>query len=232
MKSLGILVAMWEELQPLRRHWKLEWTGPGEFFTGKVGGIRLQVALSGVGRRRALEGCQQLTRYGQPEALLSLGYSAGLKDDLQAGDCVSAQSVWHEGRTWECDLPAWGPRSGMLLCVDDVIAGIEHKQELARRHPEALALDMESAAVAQTATQAGLRWGALRVIIDPVGVALPLDFSGLMNERGQMHTGKLARHIATRPHRWPDLLRFSGHADRARRGLTRWASEYLESLKS
>jgi adenosylhomocysteine nucleosidase len=233
MKSVGILVAMREELQPLRRHWNLDWTGPGDFLSGRWAGLRLQVALSGVGRQRAEAGVEKLLRYGKPDLLLSIGYSGALQPELRAGTCILADEVlsgeasWQTGPMSALERQFHGWQVGRVLCVDEVVLG---KSELAGRFPGALAVDMESAAVACAAAGAALPWRALRVIVDDLQTELPLDFARCLNEDGQMHPGKLAREIARKPHRIPHLLRFSGHADRARRSLVENASRYLEVL--
>lgn len=236
MTSIGILIAMWEELTPLRKHWGLDWTGPGDFFTGRAEGVRVQVALSGVGTRRARSACDQLLRYGQPKLLLSLGYSGGLRADLKPGDCVLAGEIATETSRFVSPrrLPDreqfW--RTGSLLCVENLQPQAEHKREWARRFPEALALDMESAVVAETAAQAGLPWLALRVIIDDLDTDLPLDFSRCLNQKGQMDAGKLARQVALHPQRIPGLLRFSKGAGQARRRLVECAGRVLQEVAS
>jgi adenosylhomocysteine nucleosidase len=225
---------MREELEPLRRNWNLDQTGPGDFWVGKWAGLRLQVALSGVGRRRAQATLPQLLRHGQPDLLLSLGYSGGLKAHLGAGQVVLATSVvTPDGQSWESPPhtphelhPGW--QRGQLLCVSQVAAQADAKRQLAQNFPEALAVDMESAWLAQVATEAGLPWRALRIIIDPLDQALPLDFSQCMSEGGQTHGLKLARHILSRPQNWPKLLHFSGLANTARASLVSQASHFLE----
>lgn len=224
---------MWEELQPLRRHWKLEWTGPGEFFTGRWAGLRLQVALSGVGHARAQSACSQLARYGRPDVLLSLGYSGALRPDLRAGSCILADRILTSSTTWESpglsplEQSFHGWRVGTLFCTDKVVMS---KHRLAEQYPLAQAVDMESAALAAAACEQGLPWRALRVIVDDLHTELPLDFSTCLNERGQMHATRLARAIASKPHRIGRLIRFSGHANRARQSLVENASRYLEVL--
>lgn len=223
MKSVGILVAMWEELNPLRKHWKLEWTGPGEFFTGKVNGTRVQVALSGVGQKRAHQAMLPLLKYGKPELLLSLGYSGGLKSHLRPGDSLLAQTVeTPEGRLF---TSAGG--QARLLSVSKLAPTPESKRELARRHPHADAVDMETAALAEAAEEAGIPWQALRVVIDPLDHPLPIHFNRCVNGKGQTQSSKLAREILSHPHKLPALIQFAGWERKARKQLLEASTRLL-----
>lgn len=228
MKSVGILVAMWEEFTPLRKHWKLDWTGPGDFFTGKVSGLRVQVALSGVGPGNARRAVQELVSQGQPEALISLGYSGGLKDHLVPGDAIHAQEIeTSDGKVYRSE------QSGhRLLSVSKLAPSKESKRLLAEKHPEAYAVDMESAVVAEAAEQAGLPWRALRVIIDPLGSNLPIDFNRCVSPKGQTAPAKLAREILTHPAQIPALIEFGKWEKRARQQLILKSSELLETIQS
>ncbi|MBX3170955.1 MAG: hypothetical protein KF760_26340 [Candidatus Eremiobacteraeota bacterium] len=228
MKSVGILVAMWEEFTPLRKHWKLEWTGPGEFFTGKVAGLRVQVALSGVGPRHARRAVQDLVKLGQPELLVSLGYSGALKEHLQPGDAIHAREIeTADRRVFRC-----GQAGQRLLSVSKLAPSQESKRRLAENHPEACAVDMESAVLAEAAESAGLPWRALRVIIDPLHRNLPIDFNRCVSSKGQTAPARLAREILTHPGQIPALIEFGRWEKQARRQLILKSSQLLEAINS
>lgn len=226
MKSVGILVAMWEEFTPLRKHWNLDWTGPGDFFTGKFAGLRLEVALSGVGPRHARRAMQDLLKQGRPEVLVSLGYSGALKEHLQPGDAISGQEIeTGDGRVFRCECA--GHR---LLSVGKLAPSKESKRMLAQNHPEAYAVDMESAVLAEMAEEAGLPWRALRVIIDPLHSNLPIDFNRCVNSKGQTAPARLAKEILSHPGQIPALLEFGKWERRARQKLIQASSQLLETI--
>ena len=206
MKSVGILVAMWEEFGPLRKRWRLDWTGPGDFFSGKVGGLQVQVALSGVGPRHAARAMQDLIRLGRPELLISLGYSGALKQHLRPGDVV------HGGEIETLDNKLYTSRQPgqRLLSVSKLAATGGSKRQLAEQFPCACAVDMESAVLAEAAERAGLPWRALRVIIDPLDRDLPIDFNRCVSPKGQTAPARLAREIITHPAKIPALIEFGG----------------------
>lgn len=236
-KSVGILLAMREELAPLQRHWKLELTGPGDFYCGRWAGMRIQVALSGVGQQRAQVACRELLRYGAPDLLVSFGYSGGLRPELRAGDCIVADSikdsqgnVFSPPRPSSMELHGDGWLRGQLLCVETVAQSGQSKRELALQHPESWAVDMESAVLARVAQEAGIPWRSLRVIVDPIDQSLPIRFHRCMGSNGQTHPAKLAREILTSPHRWHSLVKFAGLHQSAQESLVRNSSRFLEAL--
>jgi len=228
VKSVGILVAMWEELNPLRKHWQLEWTGPGDFFTGKVAGLRVQVALSGVGPRHAEKAIHHLVRQGQPELLISLGYSGALKEQLKPGDVFHGNEIESPGHK----IFRNQQQGHRLLSVAKLAASKEKKLQLAQEHPEAYAVDMESLILAQAAEEAGIPWRALRVIIDPLHSDLPIDFDRCVNPKGQTAPVLLAQQILTRPLKFPALLQFGRWERKARGQLLLHSSQLLEAIQS
>ncbi len=126
------------------------------------------------------------------------------------------------------DAPSWN--EARLLCVSRLAPTAESKRQLAQHHPEAAAVDMESSVLAQAAAAAQLPWGALRIIIDPLDSALPIDFNRCVNERGQTNRAKSAREIVSHPDRLPALVKFARWERRARQQLVRCSSELLEAI--
>lgn len=113
--------------------------------------------------------------------LVSFGVAGGLHPSLQAGDLVIALSVTAEdGRLFLADtrLACWlirhSPRSrkGGIAGVSHPIASPADKAELNLR-TRALAVDMESAAVAEVAQAHRLPFAALRAISDPANLTIP-----------------------------------------------------------
>jgi adenosylhomocysteine nucleosidase len=228
VKSVGILVAMWEEFNPLRKHWNLDWTGPGDFFSGKVAGLRVQVALSGVGPRHAGRAVQDLVKLGRPEVLISLGYSGALKDHLLPGDAIHAQEI----ETSDKKLYTSQQAGHRLLSVSNLAPTRGSKRQLAEQFPYAYAVDMESAVLAEAAESTGLPWRALRVIIDPLDSDLPIDFNRCVSRRGQTAPAKLAREIITHPNKIPALIEFGRWEKQARQQLIRTSTQLLETINS
>lgn len=189
-------------------------------------GPGIRVICSGDGRNLAhsLERAIAKGRCG----LVSFGVAGGLASDLRSGSCIVASEVVADGRRLPTD-PAWSHR--LLDILPDAIyaplAGVhapvadpDAKRTL---HEEtgAVAVDMESHIVAQTAVAHGLPMIAIRVITDPAERALPQSVLAGMRPDGTTDFAAVMRSLVKRPHEFPALLRAALDARAARAELLR-----------
>ena len=205
------LAARLEEKQEMCR-------GRMTFVTGRIGRNEVVLAQSGIGKVNAALGAAALIEHFQPTALISTGVAGGIDRVLQVTDVVASTSlVYHDvwcgdGNAYgqiqglplyfEADqrllaaalqLNASGTLQshvhGGLICTGDQF--ISNRQELEGikgRFPEALAVDMESAALAQTCYLSGVPFISFRIISDTPGAheenfAQYLDFWKTMADR-------------------------------------------------
>ena len=235
--SIGILVAMKEELAALRKLFNLDWTGPGNFFSGKVGPIRLQVALSGAGPERAREAAGKLARYGEPRLLMSAGFAGALFDELSVGEMVfgsKAESGKPDKPGLAGDqslLERYGDGlpgvSGPILSLDRVIVSGEEKRKASEQHRDCIAVDMETYALAEAAHEKGLPWCALRVISDSLHEDLPLDFNRYLKKDGQADVARIAVAAISNPKTGIRLARFGKQTLQARTQLATQIQKFL-----
>lgn len=184
-----IVAALEAELRPVRRR------------LGKA----IHSAVVGIGARRAGESMRRLLAEHRPDRVLLVGFSGALTPDLAVGEVVGGQSVVHvDGRTWQLAGPKT-QRCGPLLCVDDVVDDPAKKSEIGRRF-NALAVDMESTAVAEVCQNAQIRLTILRAISDGVDDALPPDLAGLVHPDGRANLMGVITYLVRHPNRLPALL--------------------------
>ncbi len=115
----------------------------------------------------------------RPKIILSAGFSGALCQDRKVGDVVLATEVADlDGHRWPVPWPGtlppgeWRPalHPGRILAARG-IASAQEKQTLGQQY-DALAVDMESAAVARLCTKHGVPFGCARVISDEVSTEL------------------------------------------------------------
>lgn len=181
--------------------------------------------------------------------LVSWG-SAGALDGLRPGDLVVADAVVEiaagnsagADQDHECSpaladrlaaaLARLGPvNRGRLCSVADPACGPAAKTELHRRSG-AIAVDMESAAVAAAAARAGLAFAVVRVIVDAADQVVPsVALAGLDGPRTRPL--RVAAGLLESPAQAFPLLRLAASARRARRVLAgcarRLETEFSES---
>lgn len=188
------------------------------FRGGKYDGIRIVVVESGTGFARARRATHALIDAHSPKWVLSCGFAGALVPGIQIGDIVVADSIVDtHGQSLAIDagFPAnidRGIHVGRLLTSDTIVRLVEEKRQLAERHA-AMAVDMESLAVAQVCRESGTRFLAVRVISDDLSSDLPAEILSLFGATGTTRFGAALGAIWKRPESLREMwkLRQSAH---------------------
>jgi adenosylhomocysteine nucleosidase len=188
------------------------------FRGGKYDGIRIVVVESGTGQARARRATHALLDAHSPKWILSCGFAGALVPGIRVGDVVVADSIVDaQGQILMIDVgfPAdanQGIHIGRLLTHDTIVRLVTEKQQLAARH-SAIAVDMESLAVAQVCRERGARFLGIRVITDDLSNDLPVEVLSLMGPTGTTRLGAAMAALFSRPSSVTDMwkLRKSAH---------------------
>ena len=186
------------------------------------------VAVSGMGSAAAVGAAGALVDAGAT-ALVSWGLAGGLDPGLQAGTiCLPSMVVSRDGATFATDLhwreiltAAISRRliivSGKLLtsavAIEDVAA-----KAAAFGETGAVAVDMESAGVAQIAVVNKLPFVAVRAIVDTAGDTLP-GAAMAAGAEGRVRLARLILGIASSPREIAPLMRLAMRYRAATRAL-------------
>lgn len=178
---------------------------------------RLQ--LSGMGADHAAVAARELLQQGAG-ALLSWGIAGALSPDLASGDVVLPENIliengpgfavdadWHE-QVMQQLLQAMPCRIGSLFCSDSVIESADAKKDLARR-TAAVAVDMESCAIAAVAKEAGVPFLAIRVVLDSAGQAIPYSAQAAVDADGHAMHKQMLRSLLRHPGDLPAIIRLA-----------------------
>ncbi len=207
--------------------------------TGLVSETR---ALAGVSGARALclgpgpdkaEAAARALLAEGARALVSAGICGALDPALRPGDVILPAHVvdrHQDGGTWPT-APGWHaavvaalaanhgcPTTGALLGSDRPVVSLEGKRHLAER-TGAVAVDMESHAVARVAADAGVPFLVLRAVADTAHDVLPSWLGGMLNRDGTPNAGVALRRLLAGPWRLPGLLRLAGRSRAAEQAL-------------
>ncbi len=192
MKYLGIVVATTAEARSLTKH------------PLASGGALLQI--SGIGAKRAHLAARTLLEKGAT-SLLSWGSAGGLIPGLSPGSLVlpkniiaadgsvySVDATWHESLCTQLKGKV-NLHEGSLAESMTVVTSPEEKATLFQQ-TGAIAVDMESAAVAAEAQKARVPFMAIRAVADPVGMTLPRSALTALDEFGRLRPLKLLKAIS------------------------------------
>ncbi len=156
-------------------------------------------------------------------ALVSFGLAGGLDPSLRPGELIVPTAVLCEdGATFAADpaLMTWlGGATPHRVLADELIATDAETKRRLWQETGAVALDLESGAVARVATEHALPFAVLRVICDPAERDLPPAALAALDARGAIALARVAGSITARPGQLPALLRLAADAAAARRAL-------------
>jgi adenosylhomocysteine nucleosidase len=222
----AVVAAMPEEAACLRRQlWGARRVRAScDAVTGWLGHVPLALVVTGDGERNAYDGLCKLLSTLEVGRVLVIGVSGALSQTLGAGSLVVSERVLSESgglvldanealvaRASElcvapravlisaqqlADTPAAKRR---LLDLIDTLAGAAQPLHCA-------AVDLESAAYARAAVEAGVPWLCLRAISDTAEEGLPALLNRCRDGGGAVQRGRVARSLFTEPRAVPALL--------------------------
>jgi adenosylhomocysteine nucleosidase len=158
---------------------------------GGLAGRRVVTILSGPGTVNAADAADVLIDAHRPQRVISAGLAGGLSSKLHRNDIVVADRVvTTDGRELPLPLPnnmsaAFQPpgvHHGTLLTADRVVRLPSERQSLHHQYG-ALAVDMETFAVAEVCQRRGVPFLAVRVINDTFDETLPPDVEHLLAQK-------------------------------------------------
>jgi adenosylhomocysteine nucleosidase len=192
-------------------------TTEGFGFLAREGGLdgrRLLVVESGIGCQRAAAATQALVDGHRPRWIISAGFAGGLVDELALGDIVMAnQIVDAQDQRLDVDFKltqneqAASPRFhvGRLLTSDVIVHEPNERRTVGQRYG-ALAVDMETWAVADVCRREKVRFLSVRVISDSVQRRFPPEIDNLIKRNSTAgRLGAAAGAILRRPSSIKDL---------------------------
>jgi adenosylhomocysteine nucleosidase len=155
-------------------------------FRGRLGGVEIIGVATGLGTRRAADTARRTMQSLSPDLVIATGLAGALSDELRPGDLVLADRLILDGKDTEsaqrttaipaADLARFQAAlesnrlafsTGSILTAARILKDGAAKRG-ARARSGALAVDMESAAIAAEAHRLRLRFACVRAVLDTV----------------------------------------------------------------
>lgn len=199
--KIAILVAMDKELNLLLKsmpHNKEILIGNRKYYKGEIGGKEIIAGKCGIGKVNSALNTYQLIKDETPDLVINSGVAGGVDGSLGVGsiliaDAVSYHDVWC-GPGTEIGAADGFPqilspmadiinighklfekdenvKFGQICSGDKFIHLKEEVDVIKSNFPKALAVDMESASIAQTCIKCGVPFAIIRVMSDTPGAA-------------------------------------------------------------
>lgn len=193
--KIGVLSAMTkehEQLTHLLADAHVETDGRMTFTVGTLGPNTLIMMQCGIGKVNAAVGTTTLIRRYAPDAIISTGCAGGIQEGQNVMDVViSTYAAYHDVTIPGCEhgqiqgLPARFKADGQLLDIavqsaqkahrglivsgDQFISDKKQLEPIKVAFPDAVAVDMESAAIAQTCFLLQVPFISFRILSDTPG---------------------------------------------------------------
>ncbi len=173
MKKIGIIFAMNKELELFASTVSKFTSQKGKihtFYRGILENCELFAVVSGIGKVNAALCAADIIETFAPDFILNIGISGGLNNKLNIGEYIVGDDiVYHD--VWCGEPNAYGQiqdfpatyhsepklvaklssfKHGLICCGDKFITKTKELDDICQHFPTALAVDMESAAIAQT----------------------------------------------------------------------------------
>jgi adenosylhomocysteine nucleosidase len=184
-----------------------------------------KVLVGGVGGEAARAAARRLLDAGA-DALVSFGLAGGLDPALEAGAVLVPAEVMEERGTRFAAAASWRESliaalggsvvTGTLLTSPVPLASVDDKRAAFQRG--AVAVDMESAAIAQVASSHGVPFIAARVVVDTAHDAVPAAVASAGGS-GKLEIGRLLLGLLRSPGEIGALLKLARRYRRAVRSL-------------
>jgi nucleoside phosphorylase len=193
--------------------------------TVRRGSVR--IVCCGPGAAAVTSWAERHRRQAPPDVpVILLGLAGGLHDGARAGSARSVRRVVAPNGAWEPALPACG-HGWVVTVASAVVRSTAAKRDLGAR-TGADVVDLESAAFAEAAVQAGWRWGIVRGVSDDVGDELPHEIERMLGEAGAVRIGAVASALLRRPALGATLMRLRRAAAEAMEAAARELEALLE----
>lgn len=222
MRQLGIVAALRDEARLLTRQ-------PLELGQPVALGENVVLQVSGMGPERARAAGEDLISRGA-QALLSWGSAAALDPTLMPGTLMLSKKIFsadgqasHVDQHWLDSVsrslsPLLNVHHGAICESTDVLDSPAAKAGLFAQNG-CTAVDMESAALAQLASEKGLPFLSLRYIVDPADMALPVSLMTSLDAEGQVRLMRLLGQLVLHPADVVALVRLGSAFAQAKKSM-------------
>ncbi len=206
---------------------------------GLLQGKRVAIVRCGTGGTAAAKATEALISGHQPRWVLAAGLAGGLNPELKRYDILMVDHlVDTAGNRLAIDLKVDrqalaaipGVRIGRLLSADRIIRRPDEKLALGRQY-DALAVDMESFAVAEVCRRRKVPLLAVRVINDTADEELPPDVENLLAQKTKLsQLGAVTGAVWRRPASVKDMYRLRENALAASERLAGFLADMVGQL--
>jgi len=255
-KMIAVLYAIKQEINPIMEHMHVSKefnVGDMLFYQADLNGLPVTLVQTGIGRNNAAKATELLLQTFKINLLISSGVAGGIRPGVNLGDLVIAENVSYTRQSdfergvlqlessFSCkegfvELAKKVSKDsdvvshcGDLLTVDKVISQARTKKKIGE-NATFVAVDMESAAIAEVADKRGVEFAAVRSVSDTIEDNIDIDYADIMTDDGNVKYSNLAMNIMKNPRRLAILKRLHKQTKVAAKRLSFFMVQLVPSL--
>jgi adenosylhomocysteine nucleosidase len=234
--KIVVTFAVAAEFDPWRRMSRFEAVRKNDVptYSVRIGDAEVHAVITGIGTRSVGNELQNLLV--DSDLCIATGLAGGLRKPYRAGTLLVARAV----RTNDTESKV-GSHAALVECANQCGAAtvdcfftssgvINSSADKLRLGNIADAVEMESFHVLSQAERYGVPAVAVRAISDAVETDVPMDFSRVIDRRGQIAWLPALGEIVKRPTRIPHLVRFGIESSHAVKQLALFLDRYIKLL--
>ncbi len=249
MPPLVIAAALKDEVMAFQRAMSVERSyrqDRAQFWDGQLEGQPLIVGYTGIGQEATQRALTMLSELVEFKAVIGTGYAGALSESLETGSLVLAHEVCRaepgrSGETWSGDASLLNscrqvlsedPRTeeGRLVTVKQALTTPETKRAAAADFA-AIAVDMESAALARFCHERSIPFLVLRAVLDPVSEKVP-DPGEFLDREKRISKRKIMKYVARNPQSVWELPKLGAQAKKARQRIAEVMPKIVQEISS
>lgn len=203
--------------------------GATTVYSGLIGKQNVALCLSGIGKVNAAISTTILIEHFACDCIINTGSAGGLSPDMKIGDLVIGTEIAHhdvnvtafgykhgqvpqlperyhshKGMLFSAEmaagqLPELQKHKGLIVSGDQFINSDEMLATIRKNFPDALAVEMEAAAIAQTCHQLNRPFVIIRAISDNGDSDAAMSFDAFL-EMAAVHSAKLVQSLLRHMH--------------------------------
>ena len=194
---------------------------------------RIAIVEAGEGFALHRAATELLMTAHRPKWVISMGFSSSLSDDIRPGDIVIANEISDthgNSQPVKCSIPARKRiHVGKLIVADEHPITAADKVSLKDRFPE-LAADTGSLAVAQVCQEHGVRFLAMRVVVDALDEEIPEQAASMMFHPNSRALGSALGTLFKGLRKMSEMNRWRERTNNAASNLDRFVTGIVEQI--
>jgi adenosylhomocysteine nucleosidase len=212
-KTIAIVAALEREVSPLVRHWRIRQEKHADRVFRFYENENAVLVCGGIGSEPARRSAEAVIALYHPTLIYSAGFAGAADPNAKVGDILIPRYVIDARDSSRIDT---GIGEGILVSF----AAVADSPQKAKLHAafNAIAVDMEAAAVAKAAAAREIRFAAVKAISDGSDFQLP-PLDRFINPDGGFDTVKFAFFALPRPRMWIQIAHLQKNSSRASHAL-------------